>query len=662
MSRIGWAARAAALMVLAWPAVPVAAAETAGLLHPLFQDHAVLQRDQPIAVWGQARAGEVVSVTFAGQAVTTHADATGRWQATLPATGAGGPYTLEAAAGPRHESVRDVLVGDVWLCAGQSNMELPVWRSLNAASEIAAATIPRIRLFTVPHAAAVQGQAHFNGRVAWAPTTPDAVRDFSAACFYFARELQRTVDVPMGLIQAAWGGSRIEAWTRADELRGQGGMDESLDILARSARDPLAARAAWGRYWQHWWATREGALPGDAPWRADTDDRGWSRAPAALGAWERWNVPALADYNGMVWYRTQVVLSAGQAARGATLELGSADEADVTWVNGVAVGSQYGAGERRYPLPRGLLKAGLNSVAVNVLDTYGEGGLAGPATAHGLRLDNGERVVLQAPWKYRVAPGQQAPPFAPWQAATGLSTLYNGMIAPLGGVGLRGMLWYQGESNTGEGATYALRLRALRDDWRRQFGARLPLLLVQLAGYGQPPVAPADSGWAQVREAQRRVAAEDAQSGLAIAIDIGDAYDIHPPNKQELGRRLARVARHVVYGEQDVAPSGPWAVTAVRTPAGVAIAFEDVDGALTATGAVGPIGFELCGSERDTRHCEYGDAALEGHRVLLRGPLSRRATHVRYCWADGPVCTLRDRSGAPAGPFELPIAEAETRR
>src|SRR5690606_8974091 len=165
------------------------------------------------------------------------------------------------------------------------------------------------------------------------------------------------------------------------------------------------------------------------------------------------------------------------------------------------------------------------------------------------------------------------------------STLYNGMIAPLGGFGLRGMLWYQGESNTGEGATYALRLRALRDDWRRQFGARTPLLLVQLASYGQPPVAPADSGWAQVREAQRRVAAEDARSGLAIAIDIGDAYDIHPPNKQELGRRLARVARHVVYGEQDLAPSGPRAVTAVRTPTAVAIAFEDVEGALTASGS-----------------------------------------------------------------------------
>ncbi len=662
MSRFGAVGYALLMMVAAVVAMPAAARETTGLLHPLFRDHAVLQRDRPIAVWGHAGPGQPVSVTFAGQAVSTRADAAGGWQATLPPVAAGGPHTLEVIAGTRRERVRDVLVGDVWLCSGQSNMELPVWRSLNAASEIAAATMPRIRLFTVPQHAAAQAQESFNDSTAWTSATPDAVRDFSATCFYFARELQRTVDVPMGLIEAAWGGSRIEAWTSVGALRGQGGLDEALDILARSARDPLEARAAWGRYWQHWWATREGTLPGDAPWRADADDRGWSRAPSTLGAWERWNEPALADYNGMVWYRTQVMLSAEQAARGAILELASADEVDVTWVNGVAVGSQYGAGERRYPLPRGLLKAGSNVIAVNVLDTYGEGGLAGPATAYGLQFDDGERVALQGPWKYRVAPGQQAPPFGPWQAATGLSTLYNGMIAPLGGFGLRGMLWYQGESNTGDGAAYAARLRALRDDWRRQFGARTPLLLVQLASYGQPPVAPADSGWAQVREAQRRVAAEDARSGLAIAIDIGDAYDIHPPNKQELGRRLARVARHVVYGEQDLAPSGPRAVTAVRTPAGVAIAFEDVEGALTATGALRPIGFELCETRGDTRHCDYGDAELDGRRILLRGPRSTHATHVRYCWADGPVCTLRDRSGAPAGPFELPIAEAEARR
>ncbi|MCU1020130.1 9-O-acetylesterase [Stenotrophomonas maltophilia] len=660
MSMIGRAGRAALLLALAAMAGSVAAREPAALLHPLFQDHAVLQRDRPIAVWGQAPAGQEVSVTFAGQAVTTQADATGRWHATLQPTPAGGPHMLQATSGKDIQIARDILVGDVWLCSGQSNMELPVWRALNAGSEIASATLPTIRLFTVPQAAAVQAQTTFQSAVAWTPASPATVRDFSATCLYFARELRRTVAVPMGLIQAAWGGSRIEAWTSVEALRAQRGMAEPLDVLALYADDPLAARARWGRYWQQWWATRDEAVPGAAPWRAEASDIGWQPAPAALGAWERWNVPALADYNGMVWYRTQVMLSAEQAAQGATLELASVDETDMTWVNGVAVGSQYGAGERRYPLPKGLLKAGSNSVVVNVLDTYGEGGLAGPATAHAVILEDGQRVVLDASWQYRMAPGGQAPPFAPWQAATGLSTLYNGMIAPLGAFGLRGMLWYQGESNTGDGAGYAALLRSLRDDWRRQFGAGTPLLLVQLAGYGQPPVAPADSGWAQVRDAQRRVAAEDPRSGLAVTIDIGDAYDIHPPNKQELGRRLARVARHVIYGEHAVAPSGPDAARALRVPAGVAVEFEDVDGALAAIGSKHPIGFELC--DAAAPRCEYSDAELDGRRVVLRSLPSLRPTHVRYCWADGPVCTLRDSSGAPAGPFELPIADAEARR
>ncbi|MDW7602772.1 sialate O-acetylesterase, partial [Stenotrophomonas maltophilia] len=211
------------MMVAAVVAMPAAARETTGLLHPLFRDHAVLQRDRPIAVWGHAGPGQPVSVTFAGQAVSTRADAAGGWQATLSPMAAGGPHTLEVIAGTRRERVRDVLVGDVWLCSGQSNMELPVWRSLNAASEIAAATMPRIRLFTVPQHAAAQAQESFNDSTAWTSATPDAVRDFSATCFYFARELQRTVDVPMGLIEAAWGGSRIEAWTSVGALRGQGG-------------------------------------------------------------------------------------------------------------------------------------------------------------------------------------------------------------------------------------------------------------------------------------------------------------------------------------------------------------------------------------------------------------------------------------------------------
>ncbi|WP_313223715.1 sialate O-acetylesterase [Pseudoxanthomonas mexicana] len=630
------------------------------LLHPLFQDHAVLQRDVPIRLWGDARPGSLVSVTFANKTTDTRAGKDGQWEIVLPARPAGGPHTLAVKAGQDTHVVRDVRMGDVWLCAGQSNMELPVWRALDASNEIASAADPAIRLFVVPQASAVTPQPRFAGAVRWHVASPESVRDFSAACLYFARELRKTVDVPMGLIQAAWGGSRIEAWTSAAALRSGGGLDEALDVLSLHATDTAASVARWGRHWEQWWTRRSGATPDDRPWRADAPGAGWRAAPPVLGAWERWGVPDLADYNGMMWYRTEVTLTAAQAARAATLELGAADEMDMTWVNGAVVGSGYGAGEgRRYVLPAGLLKAGVNTVVVNVLDTYRDGGLAGPAEAQALRFDDGTRVVLDAAWQYRAARDAGEPPSAPWQAATGLSTLYNGMIVPLGRYGLRGMLWYQGESNTGEGEAYAARLRALRSDWRQRLGRDLPMLVVQLAGYGMPPTVPVESGWATLREAQRRVVAEDTRSALVVAIDIGDAYDIHPPNKQELGRRLARAARHVVYGERALPPSGPLARTASRMPQGVKVVFDDVTGVLATTGANGPIGFELCDA---ARHCAYADAILDGHAVVLRGDHDGRADRVRYCWADGPVCTLRDAAGLPAGPFELLLTPAEVPR
>ncbi|MCP1585427.1 sialate O-acetylesterase [Pseudoxanthomonas mexicana] len=630
------------------------------LLHPLFQDHAVLQRDVPIRLWGDARPGSLVSVTFANKTTDTRAGKDGQWEIVLPARPAGGPHTLAVKAGQDTHVVRDVQMGDVWLCAGQSNMELPVWRALDASNEIASAADPAIRLFVVPQASAVTPQPRFAGAVRWHVASPESVRDFSAACLYFARELRKTVDVPMGLIQAAWGGSRIEAWTSAAALRSGGGLDEALDVLSLHATDKAASVARWGRHWEQWWTRRSGATPDDRPWRADAPGAGWRAAPPVLGAWERWGIPDLADYNGMMWYRTEVTLTAAQAARAATLELGAADEMDMTWVNGTVVGSGYGAGEgRRYVLPARLLKPGVNTVVVNVLDTYRDGGLAGPAEAQALRFDDGTRVVLDAAWQYRAARDAGEPPSAPWQAATGLSTLYNGMIVPLGRYGLRGMLWYQGESNTGEGEVYAARLRALRSDWRQRFGRDLPMLVVQLAGYGMPPTVPVESGWATLREAQRRVVGEDARSGLVVAIDIGDAYDIHPPNKQELGRRLARAARHVVYGERTLSPSGPVARTASRASEGVKVVFDDVTGALVTTGANGPIGFELCDTER---HCMYADAVIDGHAVVLRGDHDGRADRVRYCWADGPVCTLRDTAGLPAGPFELLLTPAEVPR
>ncbi len=650
--------RGIACALLAWwlscAGSALAAPDDRPLLHAMFQDHAVLQRDMPIRVWGHAQPGEEVRVSLGDTRASARADARGRWSTQLPPRGAGGPYALTASAGGKAQTIEDVLLGDVWLCSGQSNMELQVWRTLDARSEIAGADSDSIRLLTVSQAGSALPLDDFPIATSWQTVTPETVRDFSAACYYFARELQKNVDVPMGLINAAWGGSRIQAWISPQALRGTGHYDEELDVLALYARDPVAAVARWGEVWARWWRGRAGSLPGDEPWSDGyVAGDGWREAPRDLGAWERWGVPELAAYDGMMWYRGAVQLTAAQAAQDAVLVLGPADEVDMTWVNGRAVGSTYGAGDaREYRLPPGLLREGGNTVVVNVLDTYRDGGLAGPASMHALRLADGTRIGLGGGWRYRAAPGPDGPPRAPWQSAAGLSTLHNGMIAPLGRTPLRGMLWYQGESNTFEAERYRELLRTLRSDWRMRFGEKVPLLVVQLAGYGVPPTHPAQSDWADLREAQRVVAGEDPRTGLVVTIDIGDRYDIHPPNKQEVGRRLARAARHVVYGEE-VPPSGPIALSARRQGETVVVTFGNVERGLVAHGADGPIGFELCAAQPGS--CRYASAEIRGDSVVLRTPVDMVATRVRYGWADSPVVTLFDGDGLPAGPFQIPV-------
>lgn len=646
---------AAALLAFSCCGVAAAQPADAPLLHALFQDHAVLQRDQPIPVWGQAGPGEEVQIGLAGKRVRSRADADGHWQAQLPALHAGGPYTLTASAGGTTQTVADVLVGDVWLCGGQSNMELQVHRTLNSRAEIAGADNDRIRLLKVPQVGTPAPQSGFSEPVQWQPTTPQNVPDFSAACYYFARELQKTVDVPMGLINDSLGGSRIEAWLSAEALRRAGDYGDALDVLAQYAHDQPAANARWGELWSAWWNRQPGVAAGDTPWDPQAASEGWRAAPAQLGNYQAWGVPGLERFTGMLWYRVKVRLSAAQAAQDATLALGNVDEIDQTWVNGRGVGSSYGGAARAYPLPAGLLHEGDNLIVVNALNTYMDGGIVGPAQTRALRLADGTSIALDdGGWEYRTVPEDAGtPPLAPWLSASGKTTLYNGMVAPLGHYGLRGALWYQGESNTGDAAAYRGLLRAYRDDLRAQFGAGLPLLVVQLAGYGAAPTHPGESGSAALREVQRQVVAEDPRSGLATAIDIGERSDIHPANKQELGRRLARAARHVVYGESQLPPSGPVPRSAGREGDAIAVRFGDIGDGLVAYGADGPVGFELCGSQTDS--CRYASAQIRGDAVLLRASNAAAATRVRYGWADSPVVTLYDGAGLPAGPFEIPV-------
>jgi sialate O-acetylesterase len=668
----------------------------------LFQDHAVLQRDRPIEVWGRAGNGEDITVSIAASTARARADASGRWSVTLPATSAGGPFVLTAqgSSGSR-QAASDILVGDVFLCSGQSNMELPVRRAGDTDSEIRDSGNDTIRMLSLEHASSLAPQTEFTGTMAWQSAAPETVPAWSAACFFFGRELQKTVRVPIGLVNASWGGSNIRPWMSAAALHANGGYESALGLLASYAKDPAAAQAQLGREWEAWWRGKSGQRVGEEPWsvggrpasgtHAVADVQRWQPAPAALGDWRYWGVAELKDFQGLVWYRTHIKLSAAEAQAATRIDLGAINQVDETWINGRVIGNTFGYNaDRSYNITPGMLHAGDNVLVINALSNYGSGGMLQGGARRALQLADGKSIPLDGPWEYRIAPSSYGyPPRAPWESVGGFTTLYNAMIAPLGRYAFRGVLWYQGESNTEEAARYQALLTGLMADWRHQFAAQLPFLVVQLPNYGKLSSKPEESGWAELREAQRAAVAADSQAGLAVTIDIGDPHNLHPTNKQDVGRRLARAARHVIYGES-IAPSGPVALSATRRKGQVVVDFGDVESTLVAYSHDSPIGFELCGDAPGS--CRFAEARIEGTKIALlessgdasesasaapkssdgsrqssgRAPESAAGvpargggapvTRVRYCWADSPVCTLFDVGGLPAGPFELRVS------
>ena len=618
----------------------------------LLADHAVLQRDTPIMIEGSAAPLASVTVNLAGQIARTTGDATGRWHVALPALPAGGPYILEAhdTRGARAKA-EDVMIGDVWLCSGQSNMELPVNRSLNAESEISASNNDQIRLVTIAHDSSPTPHDAFTNPLHWAAASPPTVAQFSAACYYFARTLQKTVHVPMGLIQSAWGGSNIEAWVNAEALRHAGKYDVPLALNEQYARQPSDAVTQMATMWQDWWHLT--AKDGSSPWlpRADGD---WRAMPLPWRNWKTWGVASLANYDGLVWFRRSVTLSAKQARQAAILDTGAIDEEDQTWINGLAIGNSFGWGEpRSYTVPAGVLHEGENTIVVNVYSAWDKGGMFGPADTVKLRLADGGAAPLSTDWRYwQPNKIMGAPPHAPWHTIGGLTGLYNAMIAPLGHPALKGVLWYQGESNTGNANQYEGLLDALKAGWRQQFGTQTPFLIVQLPNFGTPNTSPVTSGWAEVREAQRRSVARDPLAALAVTIDLGLDNELHPPNKQGVGERLARAARSLIYHEK-ITPSGPFPGIAKRQSGVITVPFSGAEGRLHTRDGAMPNMFELCGVEQAS--CTSVPATLVGDKVVLMTRYAADTTRVRYCWGDAPHCNLYDHAGLPAAPFEIAI-------
>lgn len=628
------------------------AASAAPRLDGILGDHAVIQRGQPIVLTGQAAAGETVMITLAGRSVTAKADRAGSFSASLPALPAGGPYDLTIAAPSGAAVLRDILVGDVFLCSGQSNMELRVDQGQGLFPDAHPEVDDKLRLLTVEKVSAAAPVSRFAQQPAWAVSGPTTAPGFSAACFYMVQALRRTSGVPIGAVHSSWGGSRISAWMSDVALR-QAGLGDPADLLALYARDPAAANRQASTLWERWWRAGSGDAAGREPWQPDAA-LDWRSVPAMTN-FETWGVPELASYNGMLWYQREVQLTAEQARGPATLVLGMVDDADRTWVNGVGVGGSSLASQPRvYALPAGSLKTGRNVITVNDDDVYAYGGMTGPADSMRLSFADGTSVPLGTGWRYAIAKRLAgAAPRVPWDDINGAGTLYNAMIAPLGSTKFAGMAWYQGESDTGIPG-YDRRMTALIADWRRRFGTpQTGFAIVQLANYGSPAIAPSESGWGDVRDAQRRVAAADPHAGIAVALDLGDALDIHPGEKHEVGQRLARVMRAAVYGKR-IAPSGPAVADARREPDGsVTVRFTGVTGALHARSSAQAIGFELCGSAVGT--CRYAAGRVSGSTVTLPGD-GQPATRIRYAWADAPATNLADDAPLPVGTFEVPVA------
>jgi sialate O-acetylesterase len=645
--------------------MPLIAEQTTLSLASLFSDRMVLQRDKRLPVWGDAPPHAEVSVRFAGHEVRTQTDADGRWSLALPpleASATGRTFEVTAACADgvtMRVALSDVLVGEVWLCSGQSNMEWAVNQSDRATVEIAAADYPTIRLFTVPKRVSDVPEARLAfGQ--WETCSPQTVATFSAVGYFFGRELSRQLGVPIGLVHSSWGGTVAEAWVSRDGLTAHVDVAElwhaferqlpHLDVLTQQWREQVALIEQ---------RTRDTGNEGVACGWAGVD-------PSVDEAWPQMNLPCLwqaagLDFSGVVWFRRSVDIPEAWAGKPITLSLGAADKSDVTYFNGRQVGSltmadrpDAWAVNRRYDVPGELVRAGRNVIAVRVHSNCFGAGLHGPRDLmqlHCPSVPGSATIALDGAWRYAVEAnyGQVDVPPQPMGRDNQNSPtfLHNGMIHALAPYAMRGVIWYQGESNVGRAAQYRALLPVLIEDLRRCWGdSELAFHLVQLANYLPRRDEPGESDWALLREAQA-LALRLPHTGMAVAIDIGESHDIHPRNKQDVGLRLAHSALHLTYGRTQTPPCGPRMRDVVARNGSIRIAFDHAWGGLTARDER-VTGFAIAG---DDGRFVWADAAIDGDAVVVSSPRVPQPRHVRYAWADNPDCNLYNGAGLPTAPF-----------
>ncbi len=606
----------------------------------IFGDNMVMQRGKANTIWGWSDPGDQVQVEIAGKTASGVAGPDRRWQVEIQPPHVGGPYTM-TIKGRQTVELHNVLVGDVWLCGGQSNMEVGLRVARNGEEDIKAANYPQIRFFTVGSHVSY----HHNDVVAgeWKVVSPETAARLSAVAFYFARKLQSEIHVPIGLVVDAVGGTPAEAWTSADALRPLHDFDVPLAEL-----DKLASENApeYGNYVMHWYDQYDIGLKGN--WAApDFNDSSWKEVDVP-GGFAELGVP---ETPAVVWFRREITLPDPLPAGRAMLFLGSIERMDTAYINGTEVGaSAWVENPRVYFIRPGVLKPGKNTIAIRVFKTKPQGGFLAKPDVLRLMLGDRTSVPLAGKWKAQLSVDARSPHpmpigFENWPVMP--SVLYRGMLEPIAPLSITGALWYQGEQNSDRGYQYRKIMPVTIEDWRKLFQqGDFPFYIVELPRFAPHSTTPTDDGWADIRESQALAAASVPKSCLAVTIDTGDAENLHPRDKEPVGDRLAFCAlakhyhKHVVY-------SGPTLATVKRKPGLIELHFKHTDGGLVVKGdKLGE--FSIAG---DDHKWYWADARIKGNTIIVSSPSVPNPKEVRYAWQSNPSATLFNGAGLPAAPF-----------
>lgn len=614
-------------------------------LSPLISDGMVLQRDSKVMIWGKGVSNKELRLTFMNDDFYTIVGEDGSWSIELNDLEPGGPYDMIICHDGLEKVIKDVLVGDVWVLAGQSNMQIPINRTLDLfEEEVKGVSNPEIRQFTVPMVYDFHGPINELNGGDWVPVTPETIYDFSAIGYFFSKKIYDKYKIPIGLLFTAIGGTPAEAWISENSLMR---FDRFNEILSKCKDDSYVQdtmnkeNESNNNWFKELYETDEGLK--DVPWYAENyNDKDWKdiQLPASFHGTE------LEPIRGAVWLRKEVNIPEHIAGREGKLILGTVVDADDTYINGVLVGNTgYLYPPRRYKIPEGLLKEGKNIITVRVVTTGNVGGFV-TDMPYFIKVGK-EQISISGTWQYKVGTTITKPQGPTTFFQYKPSGVYNGMIYPIRNYSIRGVLWYQGESNTGYYNDYKELFETVINDWRKLWNlGDFPFYYVQLANYNLWRLEPKVSGWAEVREIQRQVM-DMPNTGMAVTIDVGMYNDLHPWDKKSVGERLALWALNSGHGENNVC-SGPIYNRMTIEDYKIKLYFDYIGNGLVIKGDKLET-FEICGQDGVFYPAE---AVIEGDCVIASCNKVEKPIRVRYAWADNPEsANLYNKEGLPASPF-----------